>query len=51
MNAAFGLRFAAAFFAISSPCEGRPLGRPVWLHSIMNTSFPLYQLCFQRRTA
>src|SRR5712691_5872851 len=26
MNAAFGLRLLAAFFAISSPCEGRPLG-------------------------
>src|SRR5258708_2514414 len=28
MNAAFGFRFAAAFFAISSPCDGRPPGRP-----------------------
>src|SRR5712671_4072414 len=27
MNAAFGFRFAAAFFAISSPCDGRPTGR------------------------
>src|SRR5262245_28518665 len=45
MNAAFGFRFDAAFFAISSPCDGAPIGRPelgalYYAHSC--TSVPLF---------
>jgi hypothetical protein len=45
MNAAFGFRFAAAFFAISSPCDGRhpdvlTVGALYYAHSC--TSVPLF---------
>src|ERR1700736_4269727 len=45
MNAAFGLRFAAAFFAIFSPCDGRPPGRlelGVLYYARTCTSVPLF---------
>src|SRR5882757_4643949 len=48
MNAAFGFRFAAAFFAISSPCEDVPWDVVISMRSIMPTPARLYH-CFQRR--
>jgi hypothetical protein len=45
MNAAFGFRFAAAFFAILSPCDGRPPGRlelGVLYYARSCTSVPLF---------
>src|SRR6266852_9253677 len=53
MKAAFGFRLLAAFFAMSSPCEGRPLWTP-----IARTGCAYYEhfrpyvlLRFQRRVA
>src|SRR5216683_2251592 len=50
MKAAFGFRLLAAFFAMSSPCEVRPLWTPVLAAPIMNISTPLYQPSFPPRT-
>src|SRR5882672_9428591 len=47
MNAALGFRFDAAFFAISSPCDGRPSDALNSVRSIMPTPARLYH-CFQR---
>src|SRR5256885_14440097 len=50
MNAAFGFRFAAAFFAILSPCDGRQPDVLTLVRSIMPTPARLYY-CFQRGNA
>src|SRR5215510_10222390 len=45
MNAAFGFRLLAAFFAMSSPCVRRSIRapRPIWLPHSMNAFPSLYQ--------